>query len=397
MPTTTNYGWTTPADTDLVKDGAAAIRTLGSSVDSTLKTQIDNTVASSIQKTLTTTTGDIIYASGANTPARLGIGSSGQVLQVSGGVPAWVTQTSSAITWTSKVASPSGVTFNQVAHNGGSVYVAVGESGQLYSSTDSGSTWTSRTSGFGSNHIYDVFYGNSLWVAVGQNGTITTSSDGITWTARTSNMSTNTIYAVTYANSLWVAVGSGGGATNTGGLTYSSDGTTWTRKSQTLSVGTNYSCVVWNGTNWIIGADISTNNYLWATTPSGTWTAATVAGGNSVNGLWWDGTRHIIHNNQQFWYNTATTLASAISIQYVPQTSFGINNAKYFSGSMYMYNAWLQSFITASNIQPVLGTPSISPNAIQNSTYPNASGGALCVTSQGRVIADGRGRIYTSF
>jgi hypothetical protein len=31
MATTTNFGWTTPDDTDLVKDGAAAIRTLGSS------------------------------------------------------------------------------------------------------------------------------------------------------------------------------------------------------------------------------------------------------------------------------------------------------------------------------------------------------------------------------
>jgi hypothetical protein len=33
MPTTTNFGWTTPADTDLVKDGALAIRTLGNGVD----------------------------------------------------------------------------------------------------------------------------------------------------------------------------------------------------------------------------------------------------------------------------------------------------------------------------------------------------------------------------
>jgi hypothetical protein len=33
MATTTNYGWETPDDTDLVKDGAAAIRTLGSSID----------------------------------------------------------------------------------------------------------------------------------------------------------------------------------------------------------------------------------------------------------------------------------------------------------------------------------------------------------------------------
>jgi hypothetical protein len=36
MATTTNYGWTTPNDTDLVKDGADAIRTLGSSVDTSL-------------------------------------------------------------------------------------------------------------------------------------------------------------------------------------------------------------------------------------------------------------------------------------------------------------------------------------------------------------------------
>jgi hypothetical protein len=33
MPTTSNFGWTTPADTDLVKDGALAIRTLGNGID----------------------------------------------------------------------------------------------------------------------------------------------------------------------------------------------------------------------------------------------------------------------------------------------------------------------------------------------------------------------------
>jgi hypothetical protein len=35
MATTTNYGWSTPDDTALVKDGAAAIRSLGSAIDST--------------------------------------------------------------------------------------------------------------------------------------------------------------------------------------------------------------------------------------------------------------------------------------------------------------------------------------------------------------------------
>jgi hypothetical protein len=56
-------------------------------VSSAIQTQIDGKIA----KTLTTTTGDIIYASSANTPARLGIGSTSQVLTVSGGIPAWAT------------------------------------------------------------------------------------------------------------------------------------------------------------------------------------------------------------------------------------------------------------------------------------------------------------------
>jgi len=36
MANTTNFGWETPDDTDLVKDGAAAIRTLGQAIDTSL-------------------------------------------------------------------------------------------------------------------------------------------------------------------------------------------------------------------------------------------------------------------------------------------------------------------------------------------------------------------------
>ena len=56
-------------------------------VTSAIQTQVDAKIA----KTLTSTTGDIIYASAANTPARLGIGSSAQVLTVASGVPSWAT------------------------------------------------------------------------------------------------------------------------------------------------------------------------------------------------------------------------------------------------------------------------------------------------------------------
>lgn len=50
-----------------------------------------NTLTGVINNTLLTTTGDTIYASSANTPARLAVGSTGQVLTVAGGVPTWAT------------------------------------------------------------------------------------------------------------------------------------------------------------------------------------------------------------------------------------------------------------------------------------------------------------------
>jgi len=51
-----------------------------------------------IGKDVITTAGDILYASAANTPARLGIGSSGQVLGISSGIPAWTTPSSGGMT-----------------------------------------------------------------------------------------------------------------------------------------------------------------------------------------------------------------------------------------------------------------------------------------------------------
>ena len=64
-------------------------------VTSAIQTQLDAKIA----KTLTTTTGDIIYASAANTPARLGIGSTDQILKVTGGVPVWATPSGGGKTW----------------------------------------------------------------------------------------------------------------------------------------------------------------------------------------------------------------------------------------------------------------------------------------------------------
>jgi len=80
MATTTNYSFPTPDDTDLVKDGASAIRSFGTAVD----TQIKNLSPG-------TTAGDVDYYTTSTAKARLAIGTAGQVLTVNSGAtaPEW--------------------------------------------------------------------------------------------------------------------------------------------------------------------------------------------------------------------------------------------------------------------------------------------------------------------
>jgi hypothetical protein len=76
MPNTTNYGWATPADTDLVKDGAAAIRTLGTAIDTTTYSNAQAAIA----KTIVDAKGDLIVATAADTVSRLAVGTNGYTL-----------------------------------------------------------------------------------------------------------------------------------------------------------------------------------------------------------------------------------------------------------------------------------------------------------------------------
>lgn len=101
MATTTNFGWETPDDTDLVKDGAAAMRTLGNSIDTSFvdlkggttgqvlakasATDLDfswvaQDDSNAIQNAIVDAKGDLIGATAADTPARLAVGTNGQVL-----------------------------------------------------------------------------------------------------------------------------------------------------------------------------------------------------------------------------------------------------------------------------------------------------------------------------
>ena len=104
---TTYFGWVMPTATDLVTDLPADFNVFGQGVDTSLQDLLGGTTGQVLKKNSDTnmdfvwssdasgmtnpmtTTGDTIYSSSGSTPARLGIGSTGQVLTVSGGLPAW--------------------------------------------------------------------------------------------------------------------------------------------------------------------------------------------------------------------------------------------------------------------------------------------------------------------
>lgn len=142
MATTTNYSWTTPDDTALVKDGASAIRTLGSSVDTTVKNLNPET-----------TLGDLAYRSStANVKTRLGLGTAGQVLQVNSGAtaPEWATPAaivpanSSATVATSQATTST--SYTDLTTSGPAVTVTTGTKALVIVSADIG--YVASTTGF---------------------------------------------------------------------------------------------------------------------------------------------------------------------------------------------------------------------------------------------------------
>jgi hypothetical protein len=87
--------------------------------------------------------------------------------------------------WTTQASGLTGSIYGSAAGNG--IYMVGATGGQLSTSTD-GITWTTRNAEFGTTAIYDIAFGNGVFVAVGGSGAtgvVRTSTDGITWTSRT--------------------------------------------------------------------------------------------------------------------------------------------------------------------------------------------------------------------
>lgn len=128
MATSPLFGWEEPDDVDLVKDGAAAIRTLGNAIDTSMGDLLGGTTgqvlskasntnmdftwvtsddANAIQNTIVDAKGDLIAASAADTPARLAVGANDLLLTAASGEATGLKYTGG---WTSFTPTYSGFT-----------------------------------------------------------------------------------------------------------------------------------------------------------------------------------------------------------------------------------------------------------------------------------------------
>jgi hypothetical protein len=230
-----------------------------------------------------------------------------------------------------------------IANNGSNVFVAVGVSGALMTSLDSGVNWTTRTLATSTN-ITAIIYANSKFVVVGNSGLIYTSTDGVTWTNRSSKhqssfvdvvwtgtqfvaMCQNTfvstspdgdtwtsraigvvtsILSMTFGNSRYVAIG------GTGGLV-STDAINWTP----VAPGTNLSSIAFgNGLFVACGGQ----GMITTSTDGITWTTQTLSGESSLQSVFYDGSHFYIFSapgniyvstNGETWYFLSARLAKS--------------------------------------------------------------------------------------
>jgi hypothetical protein len=142
-------------------------------------------------------------------------------------------------------------------------------------SNDSGITWT-PVAPLTDESLWSVTYGNNRFVAVGDWGSILTSTDGTTWKLKNLN-STQPIHSVIYADNRFVAAG------DSGFIYTSTDGSVWTRAP--VGIAASLTDIIYAGNRFVaVGYEgiilTSSDGAAWKLTKSGSNNFYSVAYGN---------------------------------------------------------------------------------------------------------------------
>lgn len=148
-----------------------------------------------------------------NNPAINGLTYYGGVY-VAVGASGCIATSSDALSWTQQASLSTGEDLYAVTYGAG-VFVAVGQDSHAYLSADSGASWTDQGvvgNGYG---LRDIIYAESNFFAVGLNGTIAHSNNGHqgSWSINAStDFGTDHIFSITHDGSYLYAAGGGGKA-----------------------------------------------------------------------------------------------------------------------------------------------------------------------------------------
>lgn len=134
-------------------------------------------------------------------------------LLVAAGYDGKLATSTNGVNWTQRSSSfVSSIIYDVVSDYTGSTYLAVGDSGKIAISYD-GISWsqTFPTSTFGSSSVKAVDFNGGGYLAGGSAGKLATSNiDGLTWTQRSSGLGLTNINDVFYSETVGIAVADSG-------------------------------------------------------------------------------------------------------------------------------------------------------------------------------------------
>jgi hypothetical protein len=228
-----------------------------------------------------------------------------------------------------------GMGIRAVAWNG-SYWVAVGIGGSYENSAAKsydGINWTTSQPFSYNSSIggLGIAWGQNKWVAVGSDASgncIATSIDGINWTYSTNNpFYGGAAYAVAWNGRIWVAVGTNNGIPSTT-VAFSYDGINWNISANSPLNGGTAKGIAWNGTYWVVCGTYSHAKNSYGISYDGNIWIASVYDGVTANfgdstGVAWNG---------DHWIGTGVGPAIRISydgLHWTPCSTDGLNNHSY--------------------------------------------------------------------